>query len=627
MADTRPEAAGVCKQQAARPAAATAKAESGASADFHTPLSTRMLPGPGQAAKPPPGSGQAAALRSDGSAEPASSGGVPSTAPSSGIPTLPSTAGGSTAAAVAAQRAGRARLPSTEPALGSGRLPLSVGGYLSGGRSVAAGTPAVGGSQQQQQRKWCTQQQLQSQPMARMPHKQPAPPTVQLSQLPRDGDGGAGRLTRFAPPEPAPVFAPASLTTQIGPSQALGLAPAGDGGAQQAAALPVQPQQQQQAQQQAQQQQQQQAQQQAQQQQQQQQAQQQQAQQQQPRQAQPVIEAALPGMAAATVPGTEWTLPPTPSCMRDLSPLSPAAVAPGGEPGSSVLRGPPGGTSMAGRCLRQGAAAAAAGTEPDSLLARLPVFTFSAETPLLASPGSAQQARSSKRQQAAEGGGQRLFVAETPADTAAAYPATAGASKGQRRRSHLAPAPELASALEAAAAAAAAGPAALGAAAKTPAAAAAGPAAQTAPSETPAAVPAPMPAVTPAVAAVPAAAAVATGGAPAAICGLQLQLPQPVLQAVPCADGRHVALLLGNFAPVGEPSDVLVLQLPEQPPAVAAAAAAPGPAQQAGGEGASAGDGSCCGVRVVASVAVQRSRWGHNVELTPNCLQLAATEK
>lgn len=132
-----------------------------------------------------------------------------------------------------------------------------------------------------------------------------------------------------------------------------------------------------------------------------------------------------------------------------------------------------------------------------------------------------------------------------------------------------------------------------------------------------------MPAVTPAVAAAAAAAAAAAGGVPATICGLQLQLPQPVLQAVPCADGRHVALLLGNFAPAGEPSDVLVLQLPEQPPA----AAAGGVAQQADGADAIADADSCCGVRVVASLAVQRSRWASGMDLTPNCLQLAATEK
>ena len=219
---------------------------------------------------------------------------------------------------------------------------------------------------------------------------------------------------------------------------------------------------------------------------------------------------------------------------------------------------------MGGTCTLAAAAEGGTGTGP-----RPNGISLVAETPLLfASPASALRQLGPGLQDEEEGGRQ-LFVAETPSDPAAAAGASEGDEQQRLRPSQLAPAPALAGALEAAA-------------------------------------------VPPRTAARPA----------ASVCGLQLQLPQPVLQVSPCADGRHLALLLGNFAPAGEPSDVLVLQLPGE------LADAAGEAPEAQGDAGSGGlSGSCCGVRVVACVAVQRSKFGEGLELTPNCLQLAATER
>lgn len=190
---------------------------------------------------------------------------------------------------------------------------------------------------------------------------------------------------------------------------------------------------------------------------------------------------------------------------------------------------------------------------------------------LFASPASALQQRGAEQQDGEEAGGRQLFVAETPSDPSAAAGASEGVDAGQHRASQLGPAPLPLGCLEAAAAA-------------------------------------PPP----------------TAARPAAsVCGLQLQLPQPVLQVSPCADGHHLALLLGNFAPAGEPSDVLVLQLPSE----LAEAAGDAPAAVEHDRGSSGLGGSCCGVRVVACVAVQRSKFGEGLELTQNCLQLAATER
>jgi hypothetical protein len=108
-------------------------------------------------------------------------------------------------------------------------------------------------------------------------------------------------------------------------------------------------------------------------------------------------------------------------------------------------------------------------------------------------------------------------------------------------------------------------------------------------------------------------AAHATPAQPDRISALQLQLPNPVLQVVACSDGRHLALLLGSYAPAGEPAEVLVLRLPAE---ARARAAAPG-----------GGGGGGGGLQVVGSVIVQRSQWGEGVELTANCLQLAMTDR
>ena len=113
-----------------------------------------------------------------------------------------------------------------------------------------------------------------------------------------------------------------------------------------------------------------------------------------------------------------------------------------------------------------------------------------------------------------------------------------------------------------------------------------------------------------------AAAAHATPAQPDRISALQLQLPNPVLQVVACSDGRHLALLLGSYAPAGEPAEVLVLRLPAE---ARVRAATPG-----GGGGDGGGGG---GLQVVGSVIVQRSQWGEGVELTANCLQLAMTDR
>lgn len=185
---------------------------------------------------------------------------------------------------------------------------------------------------------------------------------------------------------------------------------------------------------------------------------------------------------------------------------------------------------------------------------------------LFASPATAVRQQGAEQQEGEEAGGRQLFVAETPSDPAAAVAASEGEEQEQQRASQLAPAPLPPGALQAAAAP-------------------------------------PPTALRPA----------------ASVCGLQLQLPQPVLQVSPCSDGRHLALLLGNYAPAGEPSDVLVLQLPSE---LSEAAGDALPAAELSGLG-----GSCCGVRVVACVAVQRSKFGEGLELTPNCLQLAATER
>lgn len=323
---------------------------------------------------------------------------------------------------------------------------------------------------------------------------------------------------------------------------------------------------------------------------------------------------------AALGPGaTQWTLPPTPSAIRALSADSPAtAIAVGRAaelPAAARQGGSAGGTHAGGGGVCQQpasgvppsaappprsqapmpASAAAGGTA--LALRRRPELSCAAETPQLLFASPAGQPVLAAQQRSTDGEARQLFVAETPSDTfvVAARRTGRGASLQEpplRLADGAAAAMAAALAQEAAAAAAAA--------AATPAAAAvAGPGAAAG--------------VTPAHAAVP-------------VAGLQLQLPLPVLQAVPCNDGRHVALLLGSYAPAGEPEHVLVLRLPADPATLLAAGcrAAGGVSAHSRGD---CGDGSCCGVRVVAALPVERSKWGQGVRLAPNCLQLAATER
>jgi hypothetical protein len=121
--------------------------------------------------------------------------------------------------------------------------------------------------------------------------------------------------------------------------------------------------------------------------------------------------------------------------------------------------------------------------------------------------------------------------------------------------------------------------------------------------------------------------------AAAAAGGLQLHLPQPVLAAAPAADGRHLALLLGSFAPAGEPTHVLVLALPDgtagsaRPGAQHADVGAIGAPRGSGAAGDGGSSSVSLGIRVVASLAVQRSRCADELPLGGNSLQLAATER
>jgi hypothetical protein len=267
--------------------------------------------------------------------------------------------------------------------------------------------------------------------------------------------------------------------------------------------------------------------------------------------------------------GTNWSLPPTPSCMYSLSPDHPAAAA----PPTSVTNRQQGATS-AGAAGSKTPGAACGGAKVGAP-GCLPEFSCAADTPvLLPSQGNATRGTGHERSAAAVEGPRRLFVAETPADAVAKL-----SMPSLRFDGHPA-------------AAAAADATAMSAGQQRSRAAAC----------LPPAVPFAVPAAVPACAAEQAA-------------GLQLHLPQPVLQVSACADGRHLALLLGRYAPAGEPTDILVLQLPTAPEA-----ATPAPAAHGAANGGS-------GLHVVASVAVQRSRWSEGLELTANCLQLASRER
>jgi hypothetical protein len=208
--------------------------------------------------------------------------------------------------------------------------------------------------------------------------------------------------------------------------------------------------------------------------------------------------------------------------------------------------------AAAGPAAAAALAAGPAAEPPGVALRRLPEFSYDAETPLLFAQAEAEQ------QEAAAAEGRQLFVAETPCDAgrgSGAGPAAAGGSASLATSKQCGTPAALAGALDGAA-------------------------------------------------------AHATPAQPDCISALQLQLPNPVLQVVSCADGRHLALLLGSYAPAGEPAEVLVLRLPAEARAHAAAPS-------------SGGDG----LQVVGSVLVQRSQWGEGVELTANCLQLACTDR
>ena len=621
---SRPSPAPAAPAAAPQPAGAEAApdADEAAAAEYHTPLLDRMLPAPGRAAARAAQQGNGAAAATTGPRSGLSSGISTLPTSSSGIPTLPTigaaaAAGGATAAEeqIAARR--RRRHAVGEPALGSGRLPLSAGGFLSGPIRGPAGGPAGGaslpgpsqqvqqvGEGQPRQRRWRQQQAAATaNPLAHMmqrhaataAHQQQHSSQPPLSQLLLDGVGfQSGRPSRFAP-EPVPVAAPASLTTQIGPSQLL----EGLGAVQRAGITAAQQGQQQQQQHKRQRQdeiggskplasraEEQQAHHQAQhpagsaalqqQQQQQQHGLRQQTPASMPRQRGRAAAAAATGTAGmGTLLGTgtvgtvgplpsDWTLPPTPSCMHAFSPDSPATTA---APAGRAAARQPNSSAKLGAAEAAAAPAAAGGA---ATVPRRTGPSLTAETPMLfASPASALWEQGAAQQDGEEAGGRQLFVAETPSDPSAAAGGSAGQLAQPQHASQLGPVPLPPGILEAAAA--------------------------------------PPP----------------TAARPAAtVCGLQLQLPQPVLQVSPCADGRHLALLLGNFAPAGEPSDVLVLQVPSE--LAEAAGDAPAAEHDCGPGGLGS---SCCGVRVVACVAVQRSKFGEGLELTSNCLQLAATER
>ncbi|KAL4440571.1 hypothetical protein ABPG75_003572 [Micractinium tetrahymenae] len=335
---------------------------------------------------------------------------------------------------------------------------------------------------------------------------------------------------------------------------------------------------------------------------------------------------------------TQWTLPPTPSVIKALSPDSPAITtasgraaeqpAVGRQAGGSRRMQPGGGGGTGGEAAggvppptaaplprsepRLLASVAAGGTA--LALRRLPELSCAAETPQLLFASPAGQLLQVAQRPSADGEARQLFVAETPSDAAAVGTGSAGPDEGlqdQQQQQSQAAAAVAAALTQEAAAVPVAGPA---AAAVAAAARGAG--------------------TTPAAATVARAAAAAVNITPApaaaSVIGLQLQLPMPVLQAVPCSDGLHVALLLGSYAPAGEPELVLVLRLPAEPAAsLAAGAGTAGRASAArsGTAGGGGSGGSCCGVQVVAALAVERSKWGQGVQLTPNCVQLAATER
>ena len=335
--------------------------------------------------------------------------------------------------------------------------------------------------------------------------------------------------------------------------------------------------------------------------------------------------AALLGSTAQLL-GRGWTLPPTPSCIYALSldSLPAEAVFAGGAPAAAGVPGSPAGQPaavVAGEIAEADAAggaspstaaaaivgSAAAGTDLEKaapavlsggdgqgrlLPFRLPIPSHAAETPaaLLGCSSSLPGQDAALAMQLGGGGlaagseARRLFVAETPACAGSARPLSSAAASASERQ-----APETGqlrgAGVAAAAAAAAAGWSAAAHAAITPA-----------PS-----------------------AAVRAKQAQALVRGLQLQLPLPVLQAVGCADGRHLALLLGSYAPAGEPTEVLVLRLPPGPSAASSSAAAAGDGGGGGGGG---------GVQVVLSAEVHRSQWGEGLDLSAtNCLQLASTER
>ncbi len=256
--------------------------------------------------------------------------------------------------------------------------------------------------------------------------------------------------------------------------------------------------------------------------------------------------------------------------------------------------------------------AAAGGT--GLALRRLPELSCVAETPQLLFASPAGQLLQAAQRQSAASEARQLFVAETPSEAAGTVRASAGEGMQERQQQLGQEAAAAPVALAQEGMATAAQPATGLAAAGTACAAAATPGAA-ADARAAAAIASAAAQVTP----LPAAAGVA---------GLQLQLPLPVLQAVPCSDGLHVALLLGSYAPLGEPEHVLVLQLPASPatlPAAGASTAGRASARHSGAGG--SGSGTCCGVRVVAALAVERSKWGQGVWLSPNCMQLAATER
>ena len=137
------------------------------------------------------------------------------------------------------------------------------------------------------------------------------------------------------------------------------------------------------------------------------------------------------------------------------------------------------------------------------------------------------------------------------------------------------------------------------------------------------------------------------------LAGLQLHLSAPVLLAVAAPDGRHLALLLSSHSLPGEPSEVLVLRVTQQQqqqgqqqgslqqrgqqgeqqqgwqqqqqqqdqcPASAAGTASREPA------GSTARPVGLAGmIELVRAVEVRRSRWGEELRLGHNSLQLSYT--